>query len=62
MSPYQFGGGAILTAIFLSILFWAFPQPKIWHEEGDRYECFGAGRYDAMREGKVCPGFDGEPK
>lgn len=28
-----------------------------WHEEGDPWACFGGGRYDAMREGRVCPGF-----
>jgi hypothetical protein len=27
---------------------------------GDPYACFGGGRYDAMRSGRVCPGFDGE--
>jgi hypothetical protein len=24
---------------------------------GDPYACFGAGRYEAMREGRACPGF-----
>lgn len=24
----------------------------------DPYGCFGAGRYDAMRDGRVCPGWE----
>lgn len=24
----------------------------------DPYACFGAGRYDAMRDGRVCKGFE----
>lgn len=29
-------------------------QQKVWREEGDPYACFGAGRYDAMSQGKTC--------
>lgn len=46
------GGGAVFFAgAFL-------PEPPtqpVWHEENDPYECFGAGRYDAMRDGRACP-------
>lgn len=24
----------------------------------DPFACFGAGRYDAMRDGRACPGFE----
>jgi hypothetical protein len=33
-------------------------QPMERTKSGDPYDCFGAGRYDAMREGRVCPGWD----
>lgn len=26
--------------------------------EGDAWTCFGGGRYEAMAEGKVCPGWE----
>lgn len=36
----------------------AVKRPKVRPEEGDPYACFGGGRYQAMSEGKICPGFD----
>lgn len=26
--------------------------------DGDQWTCFGAGRYDAMAKGEVCPGWE----
>ena len=37
-----------------------FGVSRVWHEEGGPYACFGGGRYDAMRDGRVCPGFEGK--
>lgn len=31
---------------------------KVWHGDGDPYACFGGGRYDAMRAGNVCHGWE----
>lgn len=60
MSVYQICGGFVLAGILLGAMLWAFQPPKVWHEYNDPYECFGGGRYDAMREGKVCPGWEGK--
>jgi hypothetical protein len=44
-SSLLWGLGALLALILLAVSAHA----------ADPYACFGAGRYDAMREGRVCP-------
>jgi hypothetical protein len=42
----------LLIALFLSVTL----GPMVAHgAEADPYACFGAGRYDAMRDGRECP-------
>lgn len=58
MNVYQITGGVALAGLLLGLLLWAFPQSKVWQEDDDPYACFGGARYDAMREGRVCPGWE----
>lgn len=46
-----------LVAIGCAVWLFRSQHPEVWRG-ADPYECFGAGRYDAMREGKVCPGWE----
>jgi hypothetical protein len=40
----------MLKAVLTVALLWPLPA-----HAADPYACFGAGRYDAMREGRECP-------
>lgn len=37
-----------------------FENRSAGQDVGDPYGCFGGGRYEAMSEGRVCPGFEGK--
>lgn len=41
----------LLIAFFFAVTL----GPMVAHGAEDPYACFGAGRYDAMREGRECP-------
>lgn len=45
----------ILAAALLCAAALPARAQKIGGDVGDPYACFGAGRYQAMREGRICP-------
>lgn len=51
--------GAVMAVVTVAAVLWTFhvKQPKGVDPmpAADPYECFGAGRYDAMRDGRTCP-------
>lgn len=53
--PFVLSGLVLVALLIACSVVWSKLHTPIGL---DPYGCFGAGRYDAMRDGRVCKGFE----